>query len=103
MNIQMKEMCRVRYMRRGISFCAPPGMPLTQYIHIITNLEVLQILYFWDFTVASSRRHDQLLTPFLPLLLSPEKGDGDENFKLLIMDFFSGEPPPSRSHPELSH
>ena len=37
------------------------------------------------FVEASSRRHDQLLTPFPALLSSQENGGWAENSKLLIM------------------
>ena len=45
--------------------------------------------YFWDFMEASSRGHDQLLTPFPALLPSLETevkvGERAKNSKLLIL------------------
>lgn len=45
-----------------------PGTPLSQHLHVFTNLEALPSLYFWDFMEASSHECDQSLASFLAFL-----------------------------------
>ena len=50
-------------------------VPLSQLQNLFTNPETSWNLCFWDFTEASSQRHDQSSTSFAALLLSQEKGE----------------------------
>ena len=50
-------------------------------VNLFTNLEALQILYFWDCIGGSSIWHDQSLTPFPVHLPSLEDGRWGWNFQ----------------------
>ena len=49
------------------------GAPPSWYADVFSHLETLQTSYCWDFMEASSRRDDQLLTPFSAPLTLLEK------------------------------
>ena len=79
-NSQKEE---VQRMRCGERVWSSPA--LSQHLHVFTNPEALQILYFCEFLMETSwHKHDWSLTQSPVLLPSLEDGDGAESSKLLM-------------------
>ena len=85
-----------RVLSTGASVPVELGCISLQYVDVFANLEPLWTPYFWDFMEASSRRHEQLLTPLLDWLPSLVDGGRTENSKFLIMAWSFWWPAPTQ-------